>query len=375
MPPRPFALGAAAAALAMTSPAFAAVSVEPSAQPPASLAPADVPQFVMLGFDDNPDVAPMEWILRFLAARQNPAGAGQAETHDGAPLRVSFYTNGKYLDASPALQALHRDASAAGHEIANHTQNHEHGAESPLAAWRSEIGACEDAFARSEIPVPPRRGFRTPFLEHATATFEALAALGFAYDTSLEEGYQPEMDGTNFLWPYTLDAGSPGNAWLAAAGRKNPVGRHRGLWEIPVHAMLVPPDAACARYGVRAGLRARVADAILRNQQADWPVEAGKITGFDWNLWESAELSGDEVLALLKHTLDLRLKGNRAPLMVGAHTALYPADRPERRHALEAFIDHALRQPDVRIVPALSLVEWMEKPTALRRAATTAKPE
>ena len=82
-------------------------------------------------------------------------------------------------------------------------------------------------------------GFRTPFLKYNNATFEALQAEGFVYDCSIEEGYQPDHDGTNYYWPYTLDEGSPGcvahrpGTGLAVA--RNMLPRHRaGRHSAPV---------------------------------------------------------------------------------------------------------------------------------------------
>ncbi len=94
----------------------------------------------------------------------------------------------------------------------------------------------------------------------------------------------------------------------------------------------------------------------------------GKITGLDWNVLEGARVDGDDLLAILKHTLDLRLKGNRAPFMVGGHTALYPPARPDRRRALEEFLAYALAKPEVRIVTATQLIPWLEQPVALSAA-------
>src|SRR5690349_9014312 len=97
---------------------LAADRVAPSAQPPAGLAVAAVPQFVMLGFDDNPDPAAMGWLVDYLAPRHNPAGSGRAAVFDGGPVRACFYSNGKYWNDA-ALVEVHRRAQAAGHEISN----------------------------------------------------------------------------------------------------------------------------------------------------------------------------------------------------------------------------------------------------------------
>jgi len=323
----------------MITPLLGAATFPASPLPPAGLAVADVPQFVMLGFDDNPDVDAMRWFTGFLESRRNPAGAGDASRFDGGPLRAAFYSNGKYFPANAELRAVHLAAFKAGHEIANHTENHEHGREFTEEQWRAEMVACTETFARAGIPVESIRGFRTPFLEHNPAMFVALEALGFAYDTTLEEGEQPDQDGRNFLWPYTLHDGSPGNAFWAKQSGVPAVGSHPALWEIPIHVFIVPADADCERYGVKPGLRARMRDNIKRTGGWDWSAEEGKITGLDWNVLEAGLAKPEEFLAILKHTLDLRLEGNRAPFMVGGHTAFYPSGNPARRRAMEAFID------------------------------------
>jgi hypothetical protein len=55
-----------------------------------------------------------------------------------------------------------------------------------------------------------------------------------------------------------------------------PITSHPGLWELPTHPVVVPPDDRCAAYGVAPGLRARSKDAASGFDQA-----SGKITGFD----------------------------------------------------------------------------------------------
>ena len=335
-----------------------------STEPPGGLAVADVPQFVMLGFDDNPDVDAIEWFTGFLESRQNPAGNGDAARFDGAPVRAAFYSNGKYFATNPGLAEIHLAAFRAGHEIANHTENHEHGRAFTEEQWRAEIAACTATFAKAGIPAESIRGYRTPFLEHNPAMFVALEAMGFAYDTTIEEGEQPDQDGRNFFWPYTLHDGSPGNANWAKQSGVPAVGSHPALWEIPIHVFIVPADADCERYGVRPGLRVRMRNNIKRTGGWDWDSTNGKITGLDWNVLESALAEPEEFLAILKHTLDLRLEGNRAPFMVGGHTAFYPSKNLARRRAMEAFVDYALSKPEVRFVTPIQLIEWMRKAEA-----------
>ncbi len=349
--------------LLLLAPVLAADRLAPSAQPPAGLAVAQVPQFVTIGFDDNPEPDPINWVVDFLATKHNAAGGGQAATYDGAPVHVGFFSNGIYWK-NPAVVAAHQRAFAAGHEIDNHTLTHSHGRNFTMEQWRTEMAWCDEVFVKGEIPVASVLGFRAPFLEYNAATFEASAALGRVYDTSIEEGFQRDQDGTNFLWPYTLDEGSPGHR-ASAAGKKGDLGRYPGLWEIAIGVFIIPADADCARYGVAPGLRDRVKASIKATAGYDWNT-GGKLTGLDWNSFEQAHLTPAEFLATLKHTLDLRLAGNRAPMMICGHTALYPANLPERRKAMEAFIEYALSKPEVRIVTGGQLLAWLRTPQPLK---------
>jgi len=345
-------------------PLFAQDSMAPAQIPPAGLAVEDVPQFVMIGFDDNPEVDSMAWIVDFLADKRNPAGTDQAATFDGGPARVAFYSNGKYLDPSRKLRELHLRAWDEGHEIGNHTYNHDHGAEFTVEEWKQALGRNRQALLKAQIPEAAQQGYRTPFLAYNAATFEALADRGFVYDSSIEEGYQADQDGTNFYWPYTLDEGSPGNQLAVEWGSKELIARHPGLWEIALHVFMVPDDKTCERYGVPAGMRNRVREGMQAGGW-EWSVEPGKITGLDWNVFEQARLSGGDFLAILKYTLDLRLAGNRAPLMVGAHTQLFPESEPVRRAAMEVFIRYALSKPAVRLVTPQQTLQWLRDPVVL----------
>lgn len=339
----------------------------PSANPPGGLEVDQVPMFVMIGFDDNPDLAPMRWILDFLADKTNPVGSRQVSTFDGVPVRVAFYSNGKYLENSLALRELHQRAFREGHEIGNHTHNHFSGGEFEQATWAGEMNLCHESLLACDIPAAEIQGFRAPYLDHNDAVFLAARDRGMIYDTSLQEGVQPHEDGTNFLWPFTLDQGSPGNAWYYEPGSPKYVTSHPGLWEIPLHMFMVPPDARATEHGIEPGLAQRIHHGIAENQGWEWSQEDRKIAGLDWNVLEGAGRNADEFYAILKHTFELRLGGNRAPLMVGAHTAMYPEEMSDRREAIETFITYALSHPEVRIVTPMQLLHWLREPVALER--------
>ncbi len=236
-----------------------------------------------------------------------------------------------------------------------------HGSTFNLTQWDSEI---KDTITHLSKPFNPDEqpsnsqqssgmgadssklsGFRTPFLEYNDETFDVLVQQGFTYDTSIEEGWEDTMDGSNYPWPYTLDSGSPGNQYMLDNGFPNkvPLTPCPGLWELGVNPVIIPPDNLTAQYGVNHSIRNKVKSNI-----SEFDVGSGKITGFDFNLWDQAKLNKAETLATLKYTLDLRLQnGNRAPFMFGAHSEYYSSKGEsffsqisvrDRQEVIEEFI-------------------------------------
>lgn len=350
----------------------------PSPQPPRGLVPSAVPQFLSIGWDDNGfsglpgsgSTGALAWAMTLTRGRKNPPGEGNARNYDGAPLSMSFYLTSAFAtrgrDEDPRyVRRAWEQLLAEGHELGNHTVSHDDGSAFDEAAWRAAISACNrDLTALGLLSEPTTLGFRTPYLRYNDATFAAVSALGFRYDCSIEEGFQDDQDGTNFLWPYRLDAGSPGHDIEAERAGRPKLTPRPGLWEMPAYAVIVPPDDECERYGVRPGLRAR-----LKEVQDYFDERDGKITGFDYNLWVCFRMTPAEFVATLSYTLDLRLRGNRAPFLFGAHSDYYSpkyTDVPnatvgERQAAMEQFVAYALSKPEVRMVSTQQVLAWITR--------------
>ena len=139
-----------------------------------------------------------------------------------------------------------------------------------------------------------------------------------------------------------------------------------------MYAVIIPPDNVAAKYGFAPGLRGRV------KANVPWfDTESAKVTGFDYNLMlkgsGGAGLTGPEYAAVLKYNLDLRLSGNHAPLLFGAHPDYYVDSwnsggantGAERRKAIEDFIAYATSKKEVRVVSHKELLDWMKNPKAL----------
>jgi hypothetical protein len=326
--------------------------------------------FVSLGFDDNPYSDGMNWATGVFSALKNPPGKGNAATYDGTTTRATFYNSSTYTAAAGSWKAAYN----AGFETGNHTVNHLHGGTADngmnfgAAGWMKEIQGCIDYHTGSAVGMKRADmvGFRTPFLQYNANVFPVLKALNFWYDCSIEEGHQEDQDGTNYLWPYTLDSGSPGNA---THPRLTPIQTWpAGLWEMPAYRVIVPPDSDAQKYGVPTGLRAKLR--TLRPNGVG--IAAGKITGLDYNLWYDYNLNKAEFVATLKYTLDTRRRGNRAPFLFGMHSAIYTAQEAtsnaslaERKAAIVEFLNYALTYPDVRIVTTKAVLDWIRNPVPL----------
>jgi hypothetical protein len=323
----------------------------PSYEPPGGLKPEQVPQFVVLGFDDNRYTDGFTWVLDELAKRKNPEGKGNARTHDGDPLIVSFYYTTDSLDmGGDQLLAQWKRAVAAGHEVGNHTHTHRALENEGVAwDWGAEIDKATDILM-DELGVARESiiGFRAPFLQFDNALYSTLSARHMLYDCSITH-YPVGKDGDDWqflrhIWPYTLD-----NDVDTFAGGGFKAGAHPGIWEVPVYT--VP----------------RSAD---RKTSANQP-----IAGFDSTAWGTVGESAETYLQQMKWALDLRLEAgdSRAPMTLGVHTDTYSEEQtayPQttlqaRRKALTDFIDYALSKPDVRFVSAKQLLQWMSDPKPL----------
>lgn len=357
----------------------------------------EIPQFVSIGFDDNgvsgyqEQNSGMDWANRFFNSRENPIGGNNLKTYDGEKCSATYFCATTYIDNikkhydDPELVKLSwQNAIRLGSEVGNHTHNHKSGKEFTVDEWVNEIEICNkfvkgNIYDSNEDGDDLKRfgknscfmtGFRAPFLHLNDKTFEALLKTGYSYDASIEEGWQPDQDGSNYFWPYTLHNGSPGydilREWNGESMKQ--IGFCPGLWEIPTHAVIVPPDSLSEKYNIKKGLRKRLKSEI------DWfDVNSGKITGLDYNLWIPFKMDKSEFLATLKYTLDLRYNGNRCPFTFGAHSEIYShaykheikATVRERQEAIEEFIDYALKLDDVRVVSHKQILNWIRKPISL----------
>ncbi|UIP26663.1 polysaccharide deacetylase family protein [Photobacterium sp. TLY01] len=343
----------------------------------------NTPMFISLGFDDNIEADGLRWISKALSSHTNPQGL---DSFAGSPLMSSFFMHCQPARNQPDIIELWRKLNNDGHDIANHTETHPDDKvnynpfESWMTAeqWQQEVALCNEFLTQpveqGGIGAPAVAGFRAPFLTFNNNTLDALTSNAIQYDVSFPAGITGEENGSNNYWPHTLDQGSPSQSLAQQGGWKPAMKNVPGLWEVPLQALIVPTDAAAADYGLTYSLNDKIASRVPYYDPA-----VRKADNFDWNLyttpdWGGYGLNADDVLAIYKYNLDLHLAGNRAPLVLGLHSAFYgklngeehfgmpETSVADRQAVLKQFIEYALSKQQVRFVSHRQLVEWMQNP-------------
>ena len=234
-------------------------NVPASVAPPAGLTPSQVPQFVMFGADDNYYADGILWLVNTaLRGRPNSDGtpaqmtffitAGGGTSEDGG-----IFTPGSVGQTPAQVISAWQAAYAAGHEVGNHTWDHDQsngtaGDSYTTAQWRAEIVPSQSFLInQAGFPACELDGWRFPYFEFDEEGFQSFAAAGFLFDTSVEFGYNwwvppgcncngygpgSPQSGNYYWWPFTLDTGFPSdtNSGFDPSETKG-VGPHPGVWE------------------------------------------------------------------------------------------------------------------------------------------------
>ncbi len=176
--------------------------------------------------------------------------------------------------------------------------------------------------------------FRAPRLEVNSNLYLALQEAGYLYDCGLEENYEYHKDGTNALFPYTLDNGARNTWYQKDIGEKQTINEMPQakdgdpLWQIPCNAYIVPEgirDAVWSNHKkiVEAEIKFGSAVAADTMSKVEWIASGAKVTSFDFNMFVLWGMTKDQFVTTMDYNLQKRLDGNKAPLHFGAHTEYY----------------------------------------------------
>ncbi|MEI6514989.1 MAG: polysaccharide deacetylase family protein [bacterium] len=302
----------------------AANTVAPSTTPPGGLSPSNMPQIVLLTFDDSVTSNSFQLVQSVLTNHVNP---------NGNPIKSTFFVS---LDAKVDYGWVNQ-LYAAGHEIAIHTMTHSTSTNTDFSTWRKEIAGCRRALSRfAAIPLSDIVGFRAPYLQFNNNSFQILAERGLLYDSSLLEwpgSYS--ANAAHYLWPYTLEAGVVQSNQTGAF----PIQPVPGLFEIPL-----------------------------------WNQVTSGVSAVSMDPPDS--MDSNAVVSLWKTNFLFHYEGNRAPYGLYLHATssnqwLSNTNYPWRNDALNAFISWARSHPDVWFITMHDLANFMRDPVAASEALTS----
>ena len=143
--------------------------------------PATGDKPIYLTFDDGPVPGPTEFVLDTLARYQAQA---------------TFFAVGENVARYPHLA---KRIMAEGHTLANHTQHHVKGWQTPLPAYLQEIDGCQHAIDR--VASGQRRLFRPPYGRITPAQARAARQEGYQVImwSVLSADYDPTLTPGNCL--------------------------------------------------------------------------------------------------------------------------------------------------------------------------------
>jgi hypothetical protein len=432
-----------------------------SPAPPGNLTPQNAPQIVVYGWDDIESAPGVQFVTTLLGSIQNPAKNPNSGVTNGTanlnpnacysyqdPYQCGDGTLGQNLSLVSSL-------ATSGWGIGSHTMDHLESFEA-LGGW-SGIPACwhntvvdpssgaapggwylcgadtcnnggpstsgpaatagggpgdcmdqatwasilpaNDTAVKSAYSIPAITGFRAPRLEMNDNGLQAVKAMGYTYDQSLEE-IQPagwvsaavdadtdSMKGFAwFPWPYTLDNGSPGIWNQQANGAQQWVTNFpTGLWEVPVYEIYLP---------TKGGIGTTVANRMMQEDVvgtactppagvmtnhcflSDGELMPGQaeteVTGFDFNAFVYCRMLPSEFLTTMQHTFLLRYYGSRAPMTFGSHpieyTSVYDSYTLEQQANNWGYRDVIkFNTYDARQMAQTQFVQWIKNDPVLSK--------
>ena len=368
----------------------------PSPAPPGNLTPQNAPQIVVFGWDDIESLVGLQYVTSLLGAVTNPApNPNSMSSHATANLNANacYAYDAAYKcgdgtlagNTSIVSNLVTNNGWAFGNHTIDHLENYEanggwsgipqqykdttnggwlpcaSGPEASvcsgpaccmdLATWQA-ILPVNDAALKTDYGVTTAtlQGFRAPRLEMNDNGLNAIKAVGYTYDESLEEtqpaGYvaaavdadTASKKGFNWIpWPYTLDNGSPGVWNQQAGGSQQWITNYpTGLWETPTYEVYVPSANGLGKAIANTMLKADTSCTFPAGTPAAQmqhcflspgelaPGDAEtEITGFDFNMFIYCRMTPAQWLTVMQHTFLLRYYGNRTPLAYGSHPIEY----------------------------------------------------
>ncbi|KFD46835.1 hypothetical protein M513_12281 [Trichuris suis] len=293
---------------------------------PGRLPVEDVPQIVMLTFDDPVNEVTIDIYRSLLDGRyKNP---------NGCPIRSTFFISHEYNNYHQSQWLYWKGHEVAVNSITCFILSHETLSESPMLEWVAEMDGMRTLLSRlSGVNASTVRGIRAPQMAvGGNRQFAMMQRYQFAYDNSMSAN--PGRDGAAY-WPQTLDYQL---AWPCEA-EPCPDQSFPGIWAVPINQF----------YG----------DYINEFHQ----YRRGAMVSAAMNRKGGAE----EAYRLLLSNFNRHYRTNKAPFVLTLNAdflRVLPNDGGVR--ALEKFLSKILARPDVWVTTIADAIAWIQQPTRLR---------
>eukprot|EP00794_Sanderia_malayensis_P004976 gene4976-5626_t len=281
---------------------------------PGGLNVQNVPQMVMISFDDAVNVVNFEFYKQLFKPDSKPR-----RNPNGCNITATFFVSHEYTNYRLVEMLRHWR-----HEIADHSITHRTPTtwwkNASYVEWKNEIDGQREIIKKfGHVDVSSIRGFRAPFLQvGGNKQFQALADGNILYDSSMPV---PEIE----TWPFSLDYKSI----EPCAIKPCPTDSFPGVWEVPM-----------TEYTDSQGRRCSMVDQCTRPK------------------------SVTEAYNLLMTNFQKHYKSNRSPFPIFMHSAWFSIF-PGALKALEMFMDDVLKMENVYFVSLQQAIAWVRHPTQL----------
>lgn len=275
--------------------------------------PADMPQIVMLSFDDDLSA---EFYNSFYASLMTH------KNRNGCPIGVTFFLAHDYTDYTLVNKVWNGGAEIASHSISHQTPT-TYWATLSYQGWIDEmVGLTQIASTFANISISDIIGARAPFLQiEGDVMMQALYDSGFHYESSMpSQDYEIPP-----LFPYTFDYKSIQDCEITPC----PVDSYPGFWEMPM---------------------------IDYNDTQNIP--CSMLDGCP------STNTTDATYQFLLYNFNNHYTTNKAPYGLYTHASYFLTD-PSHYPGYVQFVEYVLTLPDVYIVTVKQAIEWMQNPTPL----------
>lgn len=284
---------------------------------PGGLKPSNIPQIVMLSFDDWLNTERYEYFKRlFPVTRTNP---------NGCPITVTFFVS----EDGGTNYTLVNEVYNRGHHVCSHSISHRFPEKwwSETATYKDYtdeiIGQKNKLVQEGGLPGAAVNCMRTPFLHvGGDNQFKMMQDNYFKFDSSFSV---LGADSKNNYWPFTLDYGVPKETCQVGTCPKDV---YPGVWEVPL--IQLKQENYCELLDF--------CHVTTKNE--------------------------DRVYDYLYSNFKRYYYGNKAPFGLHLHASWFKRT-PVNIEALERFILFLTSLPDVYIVNMNDMLTWIQHPGGL----------